>query len=91
MKAVLSFNHPGNGAANRAPEVVGAMPPGLTLLGFCDGPELLRRDAQANAAEQRRAQSSAGPGGAPVPVTRAHAAFSSLVAIGSIALLAFGR
>jgi hypothetical protein len=90
MKAILSFNHPGNGAANRAPEVAGAMPPGITLLGFCDGPELLRRDAQANAAEQRSAQSSAGPG-ATAPATRAHAAFSSLVAIGSIALLAFGR
>ena len=91
MKAILSFNPPGNGAANRAPAVVRAMPPGLTLLGFCDGTELLRRDAQAHAAEQRSAQSSAGPGGTPAPVTRAHAAFSSLVAIGSIALLAFGR
>ena len=45
MKAILSLHHPADGAAPRAPEVHGVMPPGLTLLGFRDGQRLAFRDA----------------------------------------------
>lgn len=83
MKAILSLDHPEDGAATRAPRVSGVMPPGLTLLGFRDGERLAFRD-QALADRQRPTKKGIDP-------AKAHGAFTALVAIGSIALLAFGR
>ena len=81
MKAILSPHHPDDGAAVGGPEVHGAMPPGLTLLGFRDGQRLAFRDAPLT-----DRQPAAGDAHAA-----AHRVFTALVAIGSIALLAFGR
>ena len=81
MKAILSLHHPEDGAATRAPEVRGVMPPGLTLLGFRDGQRLAFRDAPLSNRQPAAGETHAS----------AHRAFTALVAIGSIALLAFGR
>ena len=81
MKAILSLHHPDHGTAIRAPEVQGVMPPGLTLLGFRDGHRLAFRDAPLSDREPASTEIRAA----------AHRAFTALVAIGSIALLAFGR
>ena len=81
MKAILSLHHPADGAVARAPEVHGVMPPGLTLLGFRDGQRLAFRDAPLSDRQPASGEAHAA----------AHRAFTALVAIGSIALLAFGR
>lgn len=81
MKAILSLHHPDNGAATRASEVRGVMPPGLTLLGFRDAQRLAFRDAPLTDRQPATGETRAA----------AHRAFTALVAIGSIALLAFGR
>ena len=81
MKAILSLHHPADGAATRGPEVHGVMPPGLTLLGFRDGQRLAFRDAPLSDRQPASGEARAA----------AHRAFTALVAIGSIALLAFGR
>jgi hypothetical protein len=81
MKAILSLHHPNEGAATRAPEVHGVMPPGLTLLGFRDAQRLAFRDAPLTDRQPATGETRA----------VAHRAFTALVAIGSIALLAFGR
>jgi len=81
MKAILSSTPPDDGTATRVPRASGAMPPGLTLLGFRDGQRLAFRDEPLR---DRQAGDDATAAGA-------HRAFTALVAIGSIALLAFGR
>jgi len=53
----------------------------LTLLGFRDGQRLAFRDAPLSDREPASTETRAA----------AHRAFTALVAIGSIALLAFGR
>ena len=81
MKAILSLHHPDDEAAIREPEAHGVMPPGLTLLGFRDGHRLAFRDAPLTDRQPATGEAHAA----------AHRAFTALVAIGSIALLAFGR
>lgn len=81
MKAILSPHRRDRGAATRGSEVHGVMPPGLTLLGFRDGQRLAFRDAPFTDRQPATGETRA----------TAHRAFTALVAIGSIALLAFGR
>ena len=81
MNANLSSN-PTTGAATRTAEVTGAIQPGLTLLGFRDASRLAFRDKHS--AEQQPAKPKVDSG-------RVHAAFTGILALGSIAMLAFGR
>jgi hypothetical protein len=82
MKANLSTN-PTTGAAARASEVTGAIQPGLTLLGFRDASRLAFRDKNSSAKQK--------PTEPKVKPEHAHAAFSGLLALGTIAMLALGR
>ena len=85
MKAILSLPHPGKSAANPAPQVNVALPPGLTLLGFRDADRLAFRDLPLQQRNETPAAAKADRGAA------VHGVFSALVAVASIALLAFGR
>ena len=82
MNANLSSN-PNAGAANRGTEVTGAIPPGLTLLGFRDASRLAFRDKHS-ADKQKPAKSKLEAG-------HIRAAFNGLLAVASVAMLAFGR
>ena len=82
MNANLSSN-PTTGAATRDVEVTGAIPPGLTLLGFRDASRLAFRDKHS-ADKQKPAKSR-------IDSEHVHAAFTGILALGSIALLIFGR
>jgi len=82
MNANLSSN-PTTGAATRDVEVTGAIPPGLTLLGFRDASRLAFRDKHI-ADKQKPAKSR-------FDSEHVHAAFTGILALGSIALLVFGR
>jgi hypothetical protein len=82
MNANLSSN-PTTGAATSGHEVTGAIQPGLTLLGFRDASRLAFRDKHS-ADKQKQAKSR-------IEAGHVHAAFTGLVALGSIAMLALGR
>ena len=82
MKANLS-SKPNAGAATRSTEVTGAIPPGLTLLGFRDAARLAFRDKHS--AEKQK------PAKPKLDAGHVHAAFTGLVALGSLAMLALGR
>ena len=82
MNANLSSN-PTTGAATRNAAVTGAIQPGLTLLGFRDASRLAFRDKHS-AAQQQPAKPKDDTG-------RVHAAFTGILALGSIAMLALGR
>ena len=81
MSANQSFN-PRTGAANVSAAVTGRIPPGLTLLAFRDASRLAFRDKardQANTAKPK------------LTADKIHAGFTALVALASIALLAFAH
>ena len=82
MKANLSTN-PTTGAATRNTEVTCAIQPGLTLLGFRDASRLAFRDKTSSPRQK--------PAEPKVKREHAHAAFSGLLALGTIAMLALGR
>ena len=83
MNANRTFNLKATGEATRSTEVTGAIPPGLTLLGFRDGGRLRFRDKS-----QDQKQAPAKP---RVKPEHAHAAYTGLLALGTIAMLALGR
>lgn len=86
----MNANHPTEpkttGQAFRSANVAGVIPPGLTLLGFRDGHRLASHDQGRNDGNDNEANDSSGAGAG-----RVHAAFTGLLAIGTIALLALGR
>ena len=75
-------SNPEIGDANRTAEVAGRIPPGLTLMGFRDASRLAFRDKGS-----RQASAS----GRNVRPKHIHAAFTGLIALGSIAMLVLGR
>ena len=82
----MNANHSSNpttGAATRDAEVTGAIQPGLTLLGFRDASRLAFRDKH-RADKQKPAKTK-------VDYGHVHAAFTGILALVSIATLAFGR
>ena len=81
MSANLSSN-PTTGEANRSAEVTGRIPPGLTLLAFRDASRLAFRDKTRDEAKSTRSKMTA---------AKIHAGFTAVVALASIALLAFGH
>ena len=83
MNANRTFTPNATGAATGSAEVTGAIPPGLTLLGFRDGWRQPFRDES-----QDPKQTPAKP---EVKSEHAHAAFAGLFALGTIAMLALGR
>ena len=83
MNANRTFNPNTTGAATSSAEVTGAIPPGLTLLGFRDGWRSPLRDESRNPKQT--------PAKPKVKSEHVHAAFTGLFALGTIAMLALGR
>jgi hypothetical protein len=81
MSANQSFN-PASGAANGSAAVTGKIPPGLTLLAFRDASRLAFRDKARDPANSTTPKLTA---------EKIHAGFTALVALASIALLAFAH
>jgi hypothetical protein len=82
MNANRSFNPNATGEATSSAEVTGTIPPGLTLLGFRDGSRLAFRDKSLAGKKPATPKVNAG---------HVHAVFTGLLALGTIAMLAFGR
>ena len=83
MNANRTFTPKATGAATSSTEVTGTIPPGLTLLGFRDGWRQPFRDEA-----QDPKPTAEEPG---VKAEHVHAAFTGLLALGTIAMLALGR